>query len=214
MDMEDFPTPGVHMAGEIVTASTHAATHMDAPWHYGPTSGGSPARTIDQVPLEWCFGNGVVLDVSYKKPNEIITVEDLQDVLKKINYTIEPLDIVLIRTDAWKLLENKSEGWRFQPGMSSEATLWLIDKGVKVIGIDAYSFDRSIPDMLIDLRDGYTEMFFPAHYAGRVKEYCQIEKLAHLDKIPKPYDFLVSALPIKIAKGSGAWVRAIAIIEK
>ena len=56
--------------------SAHTGTHVDAPYHYGPTSEGLPARTIDQVPLEWCLAPGVVLDVRHKAAGEFITPAD------------------------------------------------------------------------------------------------------------------------------------------
>ena len=46
---------GLGWAVEEVLAITHTGTHVDAPFHYGPLSGGKPARRIDEVPLEWCF---------------------------------------------------------------------------------------------------------------------------------------------------------------
>ena len=53
---------GNGIASEFVRMTTHGGTHMDAPWHYYPTmNGGEPSMTIDEVPLEWCFGNGVVI---------------------------------------------------------------------------------------------------------------------------------------------------------
>src|SRR6187399_3171289 len=58
---------------ELVTGS-HTGTHVDAPYHYGAMSGGKPARRIDEVPLEWCFGPGVVLDFRAKAAGELITV--------------------------------------------------------------------------------------------------------------------------------------------
>lgn len=52
---------------EFVHLTTHSGTHMDAPFHYHPTMDqGTPALTIDQVPLDWCFRDGVVLDFSHK----------------------------------------------------------------------------------------------------------------------------------------------------
>jgi kynurenine formamidase len=54
-------------ASETITLTGHSGTHLDAPWHYGATSGGKPARTVDQVPLEWCCGDGVVLNFTHKK---------------------------------------------------------------------------------------------------------------------------------------------------
>src|SRR5262249_43182481 len=69
---------GLGWAVEEVEAITHTATHVDAPYHYAPTSEGKPARTLAHVPLEWCFAPGVVLDVRHKQPGEVITVTDLE----------------------------------------------------------------------------------------------------------------------------------------
>src|SRR6201986_3428377 len=65
-------------AVEEIQAITQTGTHLDAPYHYGATSGGKPARTIDQVPLEWCFAPGVVLDMRHKAAGDFIEVADLQ----------------------------------------------------------------------------------------------------------------------------------------
>ncbi|MEO1656050.1 MAG: cyclase family protein, partial [Bacteroidota bacterium] len=49
----------------IKQMGVHATTHIDAPWHYAPTCEGKPAKTIDQVPLDWCFGEGIVIDMKH-----------------------------------------------------------------------------------------------------------------------------------------------------
>src|SRR5438876_8019704 len=95
---------GQGWAIEEITAITHTGTHVDAPYHYGATSAGQPARTIDEIPLEWCFAPGVVLDMRHKAPGEFITVADLQDALQRIEYTLQSFDIVLIQTGADKRL--------------------------------------------------------------------------------------------------------------
>jgi kynurenine formamidase len=210
---DEFPD-GIGLAWEKVEAITHAGTHLDAPWHFGPLSEGKKAKTIDEVPLEWCYGDGVVLDVTYKKPGELITLDDIKRALEKINYQIKEGDIVLIRTDAYKRW-GKNAYLTEHPGMSAEATLWLIEQGVKIIGIDAYGFDRPFKHMFNDYRKTRdNKNLWPAHFVGRVKEYCHIEKLANLDKIPKPYGFKVACFPIKIRKASAGWARVVAIIEE
>ncbi len=45
----------------IKKMGVHATTHIDAPWHYSPTTNGQKAKTIDEVPLEWCYGEGLVI---------------------------------------------------------------------------------------------------------------------------------------------------------
>lgn len=208
----DLPD-GNYCAVENISLTTHTKTHMDAPWHYGPTSEGKPAKTIDEIPLEWCYGDGVVLDFSNKKKGELITANDVQEALNKIRYKIKPYDIVLIRTDTSKHIGE--EGYQnMHPGMSKEATLWLIEQGVKVMGIDAWGWDRPFEIMEDEYRRGIKDKFWAAHFAGREREYCHLENLVNLDQIPKPYDFKVIVFPIKIKKASAAWVRAVAIIEK
>ena len=208
----DLLLDGKAAAAEEVTLNTHSGTHLDAPWHYGPTCGGQPARTIDQIPLEWCFSDGVVLDVTHRKAGELITADDLEEAVRKIDYEIKPFDIVLIRTDAIKRYE-KPDFLLSQPGMGRESTLWLLDQGVKVMGIDAWSFDRPLAEMVKDLKAGNWEAYWPAHLVGREREYCHLEKLANLDLLPRPFGFRVSVLPVKVARGSAGWVRAAAIFE-
>jgi kynurenine formamidase len=68
--------------------------------------------------------------------------------------------------------------------------------------------------MVKDVREGKKEKLWAAHFAGREKEYCHIENLNNLDKIPMPYGFKVAVFPIKIENAGGGWVRAVAILEK
>lgn len=213
LEPSDFPE-GKAWALETVTLSTHTGTHVDAPWHYWPTSEGKRARTIDELPLEWFYSDAVLLDFSDKPAGYEITTEDLKQRLDQIGYRIKPLDIVMIRTDADKKIYE--EGYfNAHAGVSAKATRWLIDQGVKVMGTDGWGWD--IPFYLQaeayrkNPRDG---VLWAAHFVGKEKEYCQIEKLANLDKIPKPYGFKVAVFPIKIEGASGGWARPVAIIEE
>ncbi len=205
-DLEEYA------ASETITLSTHSGSHMDAPWHYGPTSEGKPAKTIDQIPLEWCCGDGVVLDFTHKRKGELITDKDLIEALDKINYTLKARDIVLIRTDCSQHFEEEQYQY-LHPGMSREGTLWLIDQGIRVMGTDAWGWDASLDVLVAEFKQGIKGRLWASHYAGKEREYCHMEKLCNLDKIPKPYGFLVFAFPMKIEKASGGWVRVVAIVE-
>src|SRR5215510_4294377 len=146
-----FPVPHQHTASEVVTLTTHAGTHVDAPWHYGPLSEGRPARTIDEIPLEWCYGDGVVLDFTAKHADEAISPGDLDAALRRIGHRLQPLDIVLIRTGCDRFFDQPD--WsRRHPGMSREATLHLIDQGIRMMGTDGWGFDIPIPTMVERLR--------------------------------------------------------------
>ncbi len=203
---------GKFAANEQITLSSHSGTHLDAPWHFGPTTAGKPAKTIDQIPLEWCYGDGVVLDFTHKKKGESISIEDLERTLSKVHYRIKPYDIVLIRTDTDKYIDEA--GYEYMhPGVSREATAWLIDQGVKVMGIDAWGWDRPFDTMVAEFKAGRKDRLWESHYLGMEKEYLHLEKLANLREIPKPHGFKVAVFPIKIEKASAGWVRAVAILE-
>jgi kynurenine formamidase len=200
-------------AVEEVRGITHTGTHVDAPYHYGPESEGKPARTIDQVPLEWCFAPGVRLDFRHKPSGDFITVEDLEAALAAIGHRLQPLDIVLLHTGADKRLGTPD--YFAQPGLGREGVLWLVEQGVRVIGIDAYTLDRPFAAMVEDFRrTGDGRFIWPAHFAGITREYCQIEKLANLERIPRPHGFYVSCLPVKIAGASAGWCRAVALVPE
>lgn len=204
---------GLGWAIEKISAITHTGTHVDAPYHYGPESGGKPARRIDEVPLEWCFAPGVRLDFRHLNDGDEITVDALISALEKIEYTIRPGDIVLLQTGADMRIDSKA--YFQQPGLGRDGTLWLVEQGVKVIGIDAYTIDRPFHSMKKDFKaTGDGGKIWPAHFAGIEQEYCQIEKLANLEEIPIDHGFMVSCLPVKIKGASAGWCRAVAMVPK
>ncbi|MBU0992981.1 MAG: cyclase family protein [Proteobacteria bacterium] len=200
-------------AVEMLTLTTHSGTHLDAPYHYHPTMDkGKKALTIDEIPLEWCFCDGVLLDFSHKKDGERITAKDVENELERIDYALKPYDIVLIRTGAdrsWGKAEYLVKG----PGMTRESTLFLLDRGVKVVGIDAWSWDRPLPFIAEEFqKTGDPSIIWEAHFAGIEKGYCHMEKLTNLGSIPKPHGFKVSCFPVKIKAASAGWTRVVAII--
>ena len=89
------------------------------------------------------FGDGVVLDFSDRPAGYGITEADVKEALGKIEYTLKPKDIVLkIRTSNLKRYGDMPGIWHLQPGMTRESTIWLVKQGVRLVGIDAYSWDR------------------------------------------------------------------------
>jgi kynurenine formamidase len=204
---------GQGWAVENLSISSHTGTHVDAPYHYGVTSRGEAAKRIEEVPLEWCFGPGVVLDVRHKGDGEMISVEDVQEALRKIGYLLKGGEIILLHTGADKRWGTKD--YFQQPGLGRESTLWLVEQGVHVIGIDAWTLDRPFTAMAADFkRTGDGRVLWPSHFAGITREYCQIEKLANLEQIPTPFGFYVSCFPVKIKDASAGWCRAVALVPR
>ncbi len=208
-----FPKNWTGWADDTITKmGLHSTTHIDAPWHYGPIVEGKPARTIDQIPLEWCYGNGIVIDCSHKEDFVAITVEDLRQDLDKNGIQISKGNIVLIRTDRDKLMGTPDFPHK-GTGMSREATEWLIDQGVKVMGIDQWGWDlplKFMADKARALND--PEYFWEGHRVGIDKEYLHMEQLTNLKSLP-PCGFKVCVFPLKIKGGSAAPARVVAILN-
>jgi kynurenine formamidase len=210
---KDLPG-GLGWAIEILEVSTHAGTHMDAPWHYHPTQDkGAPALTIDQFPLEWAVGGGVKVDFSAKPDGYNITSEDIKKELDIIGYSLQEGDIFLAQSGAapyWGKPEYLVKG----SGFGHEATIWLVEQGVHVVGTDAWSWDRPLPFQAQDFeRTKDASVIWEGHFAGIDKGYFQIEKLTNLDKLPTS-GFTFYCFPIKIKGASAGWIRAVAEINK
>lgn len=198
---------------ERISTSSHAGTHVDAPFHYYPTTNGKVSATIDECPLEWFFGRGVVLNMTYKKPGETVTADDVKKELERIDYKLSYGDIVCIRFDTDKKFGTKAY-WNEHPGMSAESVRYILDQGVKVIGVDSPGFD--IPFSMT--KEKYAEshddsILWEAHRAGKDYNYSHIEKLANLDKVPQK-GFYIACFPVKITKASAGWTRAVAFVPK
>ena len=205
---------GEAFALESVRLSTHNGTHVDAPWHYASAmADGTRSRTIDEMPLDWFFRPGVKLDFRTLGDGTIVQPGDIDQELARIGYALQPFDIVVVNTTA---------GARFGTadypqsgcGMGRDATLHLASKGIRVVGTDAWSWDapfRFVAERYA--RDRDASIIWEGHKAGREVEYCQIEKLRHLDQLP-PFGFRIACFPVKVHAASAGWTRAVAIFDE
>lgn len=210
---EELPGGEGFAAAEWVRLTTHSGTHLDAPWHFHPTQdGGQPAKTIDQIPLEWCFQPGVKLDFQHFPDGYVVTAQDVADELKRIDHQLKPLEIVLVNTAAGKALGDPDYVSR-GCGMGYEATMYLTSRGVRVTGTDAWSWDAPFVHTAEKVKEtGDTSLIWEGHKAGREIGYCHLEKLHNLEVLP-PHGFTVSCFPHKIKGASAGWTRAVAIFE-
>jgi kynurenine formamidase len=130
---------------EKVQLSTHNGTHLDAPYHFHSTQDKAlgdkkPAITIDQVPLEWCFQPGVKLDFRHLADGYVVTAADVEAELKRIGHTLKPLEIVVVNTRAGSRYGHP-DYVAAGCGMGYEATMYLLERGVRLTGTDAWSWD-------------------------------------------------------------------------
>lgn len=204
---------GEMSAYEHISLSTHSGTHLDAPWHYHSTTnnGKDPSPTIDQIPLDWCFQPGVKLDFRHFPDGYVVTAKDVEEELKRINYKLQPLDIVLVNTCAGKFYGNDdyiNKGC----GMGREATLFLLEQGVKITGTDAWSWDAPFVYTEKEYeKNKDPKIIWEGHKAGREKPYCHMEKLHNLEQLPAT-GFKVCCFPVKIKAASAGWTRAVAMV--
>jgi arylformamidase len=187
--------PKMTMAADGWNASTyhlysHAGTHMDAPTHYDVND-----TSIDRIPLERCIGEAWIVDCGSVRAKELLTPGHLGDSAAKISSG----DFVLIRT-GWSRNANEPCYRDELPRVGAELAEWFAERRISLLGVeppavaDVHNFDeiQSIHNILLEA------------------DIIIVEGLANLDKITSDrVEFM--ALPLKVAGGDGAPVRAIAI---
>lgn len=211
VDRDDFPE-ALGLAWTSVHMSDHTGNHIDAPYHFGPTVAGQPAKTIDQVPLEWCQGPGLRLDFRSHQGRDI-EVDDLKREIERVGYELGPGTIPLLWTGADAFIDDDTRYWETQAGLSVAALHYLLDHGVKLVGIDAYAMDVSYNTMQAQFEKDQP-MFMPAHFVGREREHMHLEKLVGLGALPRPHGFWFVAFPMKLRGGSAGWVRPVALVPR
>jgi kynurenine formamidase len=208
----DLPD-GEGWAYERIRLSTHHGTHLDAPYHYASTMDrGKRAMTIDEIPLEWCFQPGIKLDFRKFADGYVVTAADIDAELARIGHQLTPLEIVLVNTSAGGS-QQASDYVDRGCGMGREATMHLLDRGVRVTGTDAWSWDAPFVHTARRFREsGDPSIVWEGHRVGRDIGYCHLEKLGNLEALPAK-GFKVCCFPVKIEKASAGWTRAVAIVE-
>jgi kynurenine formamidase len=214
---QDLPD-GEAWAVELVQLSTHNGTPLDAPYHFHSTMDNAlgakkPAIAIHDVPLEWCFQPAVKLDFRHFADGRVVTGADVAAELKRIGHELAPLEIVVVNTRAGSRCGHP-DFVRAGCGMGCEATMYLLERGVRLTGTDAWSWDA--PFVHTAKKYGQTHdasMIWEGHKAGRDIGYCHIEKLHNLESRPAD-GFFISCFPHKIRGASAGWTRAVAIFDE
>src|SRR5687767_12423955 len=205
---------GEGWAVERIDISTHNGTHLDAPYHFASTMDkGKRAITIDEVPLDWCFRPGVKLDFRQRADGHVVTAEEVEAELKRIGHTLQPLEIVLVNTRAGSRY-GTNDYVAAGAGMGREATLYLLERGVRVTGTDAWSWDAPFVHTKTKFEASHdASLIWEGHKAGREIGYCHLEKLHNLEALPA-HGFSIACFPVKIRGASAGWTRAVAILDR
>src|SRR6266404_6047248 len=201
---------GLGWASERVSSITHSGTHVDAPYHYSPYCGGCPSHTIDEMPLDWFFGPGVKIAVDPTKDGRILPTE-LAEFERDANYQVKSGDIVLFHTGAENSYGTASYN-QCGRGLDPALVELLCDRGVRVFGTDAWSIDPPFQRMRCEAERQGPDSVWSAHFVGREREFCAIEKLCNLSELPTR-NFWVVCFPVKVCRGSAGWTRAVALVN-
>lgn len=185
---------------------THNSTHVDAPWHYNSTVAGERAQAIDELPLDWFLAPGVVVDATDRADGEALSAADLE---RRLPRPLAPRDIVLVWTGRDACYEDLGYMAR-GPGVTADGTRWLYERGVRVMGIDAWGWDAPLHLQAQETkRSGRRGVFWAAHQVDL--PYAQIERLVNLAALPGE-GFEVACFPLRIERASAAPARVVAIV--
>ena len=132
----------------------HRGTHMDAPIHVHENSG-----TITDYELWRFFGTGVVVSIPKKKWG-VVTPKDLE----RANPKIRKNDIVMINTGSHRNWGDNPDYFAYSPGLYKEAAEWLVEKGVRLVGIDVQALDHPLGTVLASHGPGPLQPFLNDEY--------------------------------------------------
>jgi arylformamidase len=173
---------------------THTGTHMDAPLHFIP--GGA---TVDQIPLDQIVGPATLVDLHHVPAKHGVTQKELAAAIGN-----RPVERTVIRFD-WNRTLGSMEYYTDQPFLMEDAAEWLIDRGCRLIALDA-----AMPD---DPKNGRgCDKDSPNHKILLGQGAVIVEYLVNLKEIDAPTFDLVVA-PIKVRGGDGAPARVFGIVE-
>lgn len=213
LTVDDLPG-GEGWAIEFLSVATHNGTHLDAPYHHHSTmNGGERAMTIDEVPLDWCMNPGVKLDFRDKPDGYVVSAAEVENELARIGHELRPLDIVVVNTAAgakYGAPDYVDSGC----GIGREATLYLLERGIRVAGTDAWSWDAPFSHTAkrwAETRD--PSIIWEGHRASMDIGYCHMEKLSNLESLPAT-GFTICCFPVKIKAASAGFTRAVAIFDE
>ncbi|CAL2075957.1 cyclase family protein [Tenacibaculum sp. 190524A05c] len=186
-------TPAVYK----IQMGEHTGTHVDAMNHMAKEYEG---QSIDTMPLSMFYTEGICLDLSHKKFQELISSDDLKEALRKDKLHIKKGDTILIYTDHYRKAFN-TDNWSKGPGITVECARWLGKQKIAAFGVETMS--PGVPK--ISNKEVH-------HICGELG-FTHYENMINLYKLIGRGRFRFIGLPLKIRGGTGSPVRAVAIFE-
>lgn len=188
---------GFSYASNGLLLSDHGPTHVDAISHLDPSP---EAPSIDRMPLSTFYGPGTCIDVSAAAPSTDIEPDTLERAVGDAGGLLRPGDALLLHTGTHARVGGTPLYASEYPGLSAASAQWLIDRQVRVFGVDCPSPDNP------------SSRTYPVHMMCRREGVTHYENLANLERvIGRRFTFI--GLPLLIRGGSGSPVRAIAVLH-
>jgi kynurenine formamidase len=210
-DADGVTAAGYYYAANSLFTSEHGGTHIDAPVHFA-----QGRQSVDNIPLDRLIGPALVIDVTAQSEANAdyqVTTEDVAR-FEREHGAIPDDAILLIRTgfsrrwpDAARYLGSATRGEEGAkqlhfPGLHPDAARWLVaNRRIGAIGIDTASIDYG------------QSTLFESHRVLYERDVPAFENLTALERLPVSGASVI-ALPMKIGGGSGAPLRAIAILPQ
>ena len=189
-----YVAPCRGFATKLLVMSDHVGTHVDAPYHFVPEG-----VTIEEVPPASLIGPAVVLDATaHMVADRPATAETLERAAAAQGVKIEEGDIAVVRV--WKGGWG-DPGFAHAKGVDETGAAWLLERGVKAVGIDIAYFEGD----LADLRR-------PVHMLVLGHGIPIVENLINLERIPAGR-FTFVGLPLRIRGATGSPIRAVAVLD-
>ncbi|MBX5435752.1 MAG: cyclase family protein [Alicyclobacillaceae bacterium] len=192
---------------QSVYMAEHTGSHVDAPHHIHADM---PEATVEHIPPAALIGPATVVDLSDRQwqPGERATLADVKRWSERTGVQVEPGDIVLFHFGWLRRYWTTSGAWKRyaynQPGFAEDLADFVIETGVRAVGTDTVAVGTPVVD-------GNQERCYFHERVLRRHIYL-MECLDNLDQLP-PKCFFIAA-PLKIKRGSGSPIRAIALIPE
>lgn len=193
----DSPFKGYAVKG--IAFCDHDSTHMDAIFHFNEDR---PDLTIETFPIEYCFTEGVWIDVSDVPGRTHITLERVRRAMDEAGVEGLPAGgTLLYYTGAARNWDRPLEFVSQYPGLDEEASRWILDQGLVNVLTDAVSTDNP------------ADLSYPNHLVHAEYLVNHTEVVNNIDRIPLHQGFSVMVIPLRLVGCTGSPVRVFALWE-
>lgn len=174
-----------------LTIGSHTGTHLDAPVHFF-----EGAAAVSDVDLSSLVGPAVVVDVRGKEFHAAITWDDIAPQAGKLGP-----EVALLLCTGWSQHWSREEYMK-SPHLTEEAAQKIVERGVRIVGIDVFSVDGEV-------LEGSRE----THAVHRLllgNGVLIAENLTNVEALLDGSAYLVSLLPLNFQGCDGSPIRAVA----